>query len=145
MESALPENCCLDDDDASWVWGICDRSWENLGWEEGKGVEEARDECGWMDALDGLKVKQAPWGGATKEGRERGKTDRVEHSPGGGTAGGKRSVVAVCGRGSGKCEKCGDAIDLPRKSATRCASHPLGLPVVPLSSRRALGMLLSET
>ncbi|PWY67375.1 hypothetical protein BO83DRAFT_401076 [Aspergillus eucalypticola CBS 122712] len=26
----------------------------------GKGVEEARDECGWMDALDGLKVKQAP-------------------------------------------------------------------------------------
>lgn len=55
VESALLENYCFDDDDddddASWVWGICDRSWENLGWEEGKGVEEARDECGWMDAL----------------------------------------------------------------------------------------------
>ncbi|PYH56280.1 uncharacterized protein BO96DRAFT_338413, partial [Aspergillus niger CBS 101883] len=55
----------------------------------------------WMDALDGLKVKQAP-----------------------------RSLVAVCGRGSGKC---GDAIDLPRKSATRCDPFPpppVGLPVV---------------
>ncbi|OJZ88044.1 hypothetical protein ASPFODRAFT_58915 [Aspergillus luchuensis CBS 106.47] len=64
-----------------------------------------------MDALDGLKVKQAPWG-----------------------------VVAVCGRGSG--EKCGDAIDLPRISATRCASQPLGLPVVPLSSRLQPGSAL---